>query len=284
MKTTLDCIPCFLRQALDAARYNSEDPEFHKTVLRQTLAWVAEMDLEQSPPVMGQRIHRQLKQISGIEDPYREIKERMNNIALSLLPALRKEIESASDPLFAALRLSIAGNVIDLGAYSNLESSDVIQAIQQTSSQPISGDFAAFKEAVQAANSILYLADNAGEIAFDRLLIEQLLPKNITLAVRGAPVLNDCTHVDAVSVGLDKLVNIIDNGSDAPGTILSDCSREFLSCYENADLVIAKGQGNFESLNNEKKDIRFLFKVKCPVIASETRQPVNTLMLSQSTN
>lgn len=279
MKTTLDCIPCFIRQALDAARYNSKDPEFHKMVLKQTLAWVAEMDLDQTPPVMAQRIHRQLKRISGIDDPYLQIKEQMNRIAISLLPVLRKEIENASDPFFSAVRLSIAGNVIDMGAYSNLEPSDVLNAVQKTTSQPIFGDISAFKRAVQEAKSILFLADNAGEIAFDRLLIEQLLPKDITVAVRGIPILNDCTRADAIAVGLDTLVNIIDNGSDAPGTILTDCSPVFLSQYQNADLIIAKGQGNFESLSEEKKNIWFLFKVKCAVIAHETHQPVDTLMM-----
>jgi len=128
----------------------------------------------------------------------------------------------------------------------------------------------------------MYLADNAGEIAFDRLLIEKISPERVTLVVRGAPVINDATLADAQAVGLDKIVEIIDNGSDAPGTILSDCSREFQRLYTDADLIIAKGQGNFETLNNEPGNLFFLFKVKCPLVADLVNQPIGTQMLVQS--
>jgi damage-control phosphatase, subfamily I len=282
MKTSLDCIPCFIRQTLDAARHNSDDPEFHKMVLKKILAQTAGMDMNQAPPEMAQYIHRQLRLISGIEDPYRDIKAQMNRIAMSILPTLRDEINNAADPLFSAVRYCITGNVIDMGAYSSLSQSDVLQAVNETYQLPLAGDYPAFKKALLKAENILYIADNAGEIAFDRLLIEQLQTKNITVAVRGAPVLNDCTRADAATVGLDQMVNIIDNGTDIPGTVLSECSAEFLSYYKNADLIISKGQGNFESLSDENKNIWFLFKVKCPVIAREANQPVGSLMLLQT--
>lgn len=282
MKTSLDCIPCILRQSLDAARMVSKDPKVHENILREVLGWAGEMDLSQSPPAMAQRIHRRLREIAGVDDPYRETKDRQNFIALEMLPSLRSKIESASDPLLLAARLAIAGNVIDMGVNGNLTEADMLQAVNRALTEPLVGDYDEFRIAIAKAQSILYLADNAGEIAFDRLLIEKLLPERVTLVVRGAPVINDATLADAQAVGLDKIVEIIDNGSDAPGTILRDCSQEFQRRYSDADLIIAKGQGNFETLSNEPENIFFLFKVKCPLVSDLVHQPIGTQMLLQS--
>ena len=282
MKTSLDCIPCILRQSLDAARMVSKDPSVHENILREVLGWAGEMDLSQSPPAMAQRIHRRLREIAGVDDPYRETKDRQNFIALEMLPSLRSKIESASDPLLLAARLAIAGNVIDMGVNGNLTEADMLQAVNRALTEPLVGDYDEFRTAIAKAQSILYLADNAGEIAFDRLLIEKLLPERVTLVVRGAPVINDATLADAQAVGLDKIVEIIDNGSDAPGTILRDCSQEFQRRYSDADLIIAKGQGNFETLSNEPENIFFLFKVKCPLVSELVHQPIGTQMLLQS--
>ena len=282
MKTSLDCIPCILRQSLDAARMVSKDPKVHENILREVLGWAGEMDLSQSPPAMAQRIHRRLREIAGVDDPYRETKDRQNFIALEMLPSLRSKIKSASDPLLLAARLAIAGNVIDMGVNGNLTEADMLQAVNRALTEPLVGDYDEFRTAIAKAQSILYLADNAGEIAFDRLLIEKLLPERVTLVVRGAPVINDATLADAQAVGLDKIVEIIDNGSDAPGTILRDCSQEFQRRYSDADLIIAKGQGNFETLSNEPENIFFLFKVKCPLVSELVHQPIGTQMLLQS--
>jgi uncharacterized protein with ATP-grasp and redox domains len=128
----------------------------------------------------------------------------------------------------------------------------------------------------------LYLADNAGEIAFDRLLVERISPGRVTLAVRGAPVINDATLADAQAVGLDKIVEVIDNGSDAPGTILDDCHSDFRRRFAGADLIIAKGQGNYETLSDGPGNLFFLFKAKCPVIADHIGQPVGTQIMVQT--
>ena len=282
MHTALECISCLIRQSLEAARIVSDDPAVHESLFRKTLLKTSEMDLRQSPPEMAQFIHRELRSISGVDDPYRQIKDNMNAVALSMLPSFKEIICQSPDPLFTAARLAIAGNVIDFGPNGDLSEGDVIRAMEQTFQDTFHGNYEAFKKDLQQAKSIVYLADNAGEIAFDRLFIEQLLPKDITVAVRGAPSINDATLPDAATVGLDTIVKIIDNGSDAPATILPDCSEEFLSHFENADLIIAKGQGNYESLNQETGNIWFLFKVKCAVAARLTGQPVNTHMLIHS--
>lgn len=281
MRTSLDCISCFVRQALDAARMVSTDPAVHERIVREVLRWAGEMDLDEPPPVLGQRIHRRLREITGVEDPYRAAKDHQNRMAMDLMPDLKSEVVSAEDPLMVAARLAIAGNVIDMGVNGEVSESDVRQALHQALAEPLDGGWSDFRQAAAQARSILYLADNAGEIVFDRLLIEQLSPERITLAVRGAPVINDATMADALAVGLHEIVEVIDNGSDAPGTILEDCNQDFTRRFAEADLILAKGQGNFETLNDEPRDIFFLFRAKCPVIAAHVGLPVGTHVLAR---
>ncbi len=282
MKTSLDCVPCIIRQTLEAARLVSPDHAVHEHVLREILHWVSEIDLNQPPPVMGQRIHRLLREIIGQDDPYRDAKEQQNRMALALLPELRTRIQATDDPLIIASRLAIAGNVIDMGVNGKVTESSIYESVSQALTEPFVGDENEFRSAVAEAQSILYLTDNAGEIAFDRLLIEQLLPARVTVAVRGNPVINDATMTDARTVGLHEIAGIIDNGSDAPGTLFDDCSQEFRRRFSEADLILAKGQGNFETLSDEPNNIFFLFRVKCQVIATHIGQPVGTQVLLRS--
>lgn len=282
MNTSLDCIPCFVRQALDSARFASGDPAVHEDALRHALRAAAEMDLSQSPPAIGQQIHRRLRQSSGVADPYRDAKDRFNRMALSMLPALRERVESAADPLSLAARFAIAGNVIDMGVNVGLTEEEARASFDRALSEPFVGDVEGFRRAVDEARSILYLADNAGEIVFDRLLIERLPFDRVVVAVRGFPVINDATRIDARAAGTDALVEVIDNGSDAPGTILDDCTPEFRRRFAEADLVIAKGQGNFETLSDGPGNLFFLFKAKCPVIAAHAGVALGTHALLKS--
>lgn len=276
MNTCLDCIPCFARQALEAARFVTDDPAIHERVMRGILLEAAQMDLSQSPPAIGQKLHRALRDLTGVYDPYREIKDYFNQTALEMLQGLSARIRDAGDPLFMALRVAIAGNVADLGANGDIRADEVGNAMDNILNEPFHGRVEDFRDMVSHARNILYLADNAGEIVFDRLLIERLPPERVTLAVRGMPVLNDATRADAEAAGLCDLVEVVDNGSDAPGTILADCSREFRRRFSMADLIIAKGQGNFETLSDTSVNIYFLFKAKCPVIANHVGLPVGT--------
>lgn len=267
MQTYLDCIPCFVRQALDAARMATSDEKIHEQVLRGVLAAAGRMPMDQSPPVMGRQIHRLIRELCGDHDPYRAVKERFNRAALDLYPRCREIIDTAEDPFEAAVRLAIAGNIIDYGAVSDLDEKDVSVSIFQALEAELFGDLQGFRAALDAAERILYLGDNSGEIVFDRLLIERLLPRDVTFVVRGQPVINDATRADAEMTGMTRLVPVIDNGSDIPGTLLAECSPDFRTRFRQADLVIAKGQGNYETLSDETAPIVFLFKAKCPVIA-----------------
>jgi uncharacterized protein with ATP-grasp and redox domains len=258
----------------------------HEQLIRDVLHWTGEMDLNQSPPEIAQRIHRRLRELAGVADPYREAKEWQNRIAMELIPKFRAEVKAAQNPLLMAARLAIAGNVIDMGSNGNLTEADVRQSLSKALTEPFFGEEERFVQAIAQAKSVLYIADNAGEIAFDRLLVEQIIkqvpPERVTLVVRGAPVLNDATLIDVHTVGIDQIVEAIANGSDAPGTILNDCSEDFRRRFAEADLIIAKGQGNFETLSNNPSNIFFLFKVKCGVIANLVNQPIGMQMLLHS--
>ena len=276
MKTTLDCIPCFARQALQAARFATDDPQVQETVMRAVLREVAEMDMNQPPPVMAQWVHRRLRALTGSPDPYRSAKDDFNRLALELLPAMERQIALATDPLALAVRYAIAGNAMDLGPSMNVSVAQLRHSIETVLDSPFEGDVELLRRALNGAEHILYLADNTGEIVFDRLLIQQLPPGRVTVAVRGAPILNDATLEDARTAGLHELAEVIDNGSDAPGTLLSDCSDAFVTRFRAADLIIAKGQGNYETLSEVAAPLFFLLKVKCSLVGDRVGLSLGT--------
>jgi uncharacterized protein with ATP-grasp and redox domains len=193
-------------------------------------------------------------------------------------------VDYSNDPLLTACQLAIAGNDIDLGARAEYGSIDSI--IEGSLGYRLDRDtYARFKKSIEKAALILYIGDNAGETVFDRVLIEQFLPMNnskIVFAVREKPIINDATFDDAVKAGLDKIATIISSGSDAPATILSQCSSEMLNFYQSADIIISKGQGNYESLSGRSENIFFLFKVKCPVIARDSDFDIGSGILAHS--
>jgi uncharacterized protein with ATP-grasp and redox domains len=263
------------------ARIASTDAAIHEQVLQEALLEAAQWDMSLPAPALTQRVHRRLHALTGIADPYRDAKQRFNELALELLPELRAKVETAADPLQAAVRVAIAGNVIDVGVNDRLCEEDIKRSLSQSLAGPFAGDLDSFRAAMFRAKKILYLADNTGEIVFDRLLIEHLRAQWITVAVRGAAVLNDATLADARFAGLDQVAEVIDNGSDAPGTILSECSAAFRERFESADMIIAKGQGNFETLAGGPGNIFFLLKIKCPVVAAQTGLDIGTQALIQ---
>ena len=284
MRTHFDCIPCFVRQTLDLVRLITDDERIHEQVVREVLHLASEIDLHQSPPAMAQKIHRMIRKLTGVHDPYLPIKNRFNKLAMEMYPELRERIADSADPFETAVRLAIAGNIIDLGVKTGLTESQVEKTIAQSLTDPL--DTKALKEfrnATTQAKDILYLGDNAGEIVFDRLLIEQLPCEDITFVVKAHPVINDATIEDARIAGLTEIVNVIDNGSDAPGTILESCSQNFRWRFNKADLVIAKGQGNYETLSDaDKKDLFFILRAKCPVIARHLSCEIGQMILRKS--
>lgn len=283
MRTYFDCIPCFVRQTLDSVKLTTDNEQIHEQVMRQTLSLISTMDLRQSPPAMAQKIHRLIRELTRVQDPYLELKNRFNRLALVMYPELEECIAASADPFETAVRLAIAGNIIDLGVKTGLAESHVEKAITRSLAEPL--DMKAleeFRNATGRAKDILYLGDNAGEIVLDRLLIEQLAYEKLTFVVKASAIINDATTEDAEMAGLTDIVSVIDNGSDAPGTILEDCSEQFRRRFNEADLVIAKGQGNYETLSDVNKNIFFILKAKCPVIARDLGCEVGEMILRKS--
>ncbi len=285
MKTYLDCIPCFFRQALAAARISSEDETVHRRVLNAVALMIPDLTLNATPPEIAQQVYRIVYEITGNNDPYLEAKQIANKSALSLYTRMKDMVDYSNDPLETACKLAIAGNAIDLGPQSEFGSMYTI--IEDSLGYQLNQEnYHRFKRCVSKASLVLYIADNAGEIVFDRILIEQMLKikrLKIVFAVRAKPIINDATLDDALQAGLNKIAAVISSGSEAPATILSQCSPEMLSYFQAADLIISKGQGNYESLNDRTENIFFLFKVKCPVIARDSGYEINSPVIISST-
>jgi uncharacterized protein with ATP-grasp and redox domains len=280
MRTYLDCFPCFLQQTLNAVRFTTDDKIIHEKVMHEVIKLTLDMDPHQTPPEMGRQIHRLIREITGVADPYKEVKVRFNRYALDLSPRLRRVIKDSPTPLETAVRLAIAGNIIDFGPKSDLSDIQVNEAIEHALTAELTpAEIDIFEKAVKDAAGILYIGDNAGEIVFDRLLIELLPREKITFAVKSRPVINDATMADATMAGLPEIVKVIENGNDAPGTILENCSAEFMETYNRSDLVIAKGQGNYETLSEENKNIFFLLKAKCPIVARHLGVEINSIVI-----
>jgi len=288
MRTYLDCIPCFYRQALDAARIAGVDELIQKKIIDELSQLIPNFTLETTPLEMGRAIYSLVGKISGVKDPFKEIKENSNKFALKLYPKLKQEINISEDRLLATVKLSIIGNIIDYGAKNSLNVVEEIDHLFQgnftinNENSSTTFKYNQFKESLNKINTIIYLADNAGEVVFDRLLIEELveeLGKQVIYVVRGKPIINDALIEDAIFCGINKVAKITSSGSDAPGTIMKYCSSEFIELYQNAELIISKGQGNYEALSEEDKLIFFLFKVKCSVIAENVGCKVGDMVL-----
>lgn len=276
MKTYLDCIPCFFEQTLRAGRMATDDENKLKEMLDRLGDYLPQISLSSTPPEVGRWLYRMVADVSGNADPYREVKKQSTEQALALYPRLHEQVTAAADPLLMAVKVAIAGNVIDFGPNGSV---DIEAEVNQVLAQEFAVcDYTAFRHALDNASRVLYIGDNAGETVFDRILIEQLR-RPVTYVVRETPILNDATREDAIAAGLDQVAEIISSGTDAPGTILSTCSPEFRELLEQAEFVIAKGQGNYEGLSGEQRRIFFLLRAKCRLIASNLNTALGDIIL-----
>jgi len=279
VKVYYDCYPCFLRQSIEAARHaGAADPQV-KAVLQSVLRRILELDERATPPEIAGVIHRTVSRTLKVEDPYVKEKEKSTQEALAIYSDLKKLAGDGSD-IGTLLRIAIAGNIIDAGVGGR--HGDLWAAVERVLAQPFAiDDGEKLIREMGRHERILYLADNAGETVFDRVFIEAI-DNAVTYAVKGHPVLNDATVKDALAAGLDRCAAIIDNGSDAPGTVLDSCSQEFRKIFESSDLILAKGQANYESLSQAGENVFCLLQVKCPVIAEDIGAPVGSLVVRRS--
>ena len=230
MNTSLDCIPCFVKQSLNAARMMTGDAGFQERIVRQVLRRAARLNLAQPPPVAARWIHRQVRRSAGRADPYLEVKRESNRLARALLPAWRKRVGASANPRLAAVKLAIAANLIDYGAKGDLKAEDIPAALEDSYAAPLEGNVEEFFEAAARARDLLFLADNAGELVFDRLLLELLPREKTTVVVKGGPAINDALAADARAAGLTRWIEVVDNGSDATGTLLGGVACHVSEC------------------------------------------------------
>jgi uncharacterized protein with ATP-grasp and redox domains len=277
------CINCFLRQALEAATMATEDSVLREKTFRSALGYAYRTDWSTSIPEFGTRIHEIVKNETENCDPYTEEKKIQNELGQRLYKRLKRYVDGSDDPLHQSAKVAIVGNVIDLAPRQKI---DLEKEIRECLEKPLDIDeFRLLRRELEKNRRLLYLADNAGEVFFDRIFIENLVDQGIdvTYVVKGGPILNDATLRDAYSAGIQDITHVITNGAAAIGTQLNLCSPEFRSIFDETPLVISKGQGNYESLDEiEGKTIFFLLKAKCPVIAENLEVPLGTTILKSS--
>ncbi len=267
MKAFPECKPCIMRQTKEVAEMLKLSKDKRENLLLEIEALLQGIDISNlTPPEITNIAHLKIKELTGTDDLYRSVKKKFNKIALDLYPRLKNMVKGAKDPLNMAIRLSIAGNVIDFGANSKFNIEETIEEVAHKKFAV--DDYGRFKRLLEEAKSVLYIGDNAGEIVFDKLFIEELSKKvEVVFAVKSAPVLNDVLNEDAEEVSMTKVAKVIESGSVHAGTDLKSATLEFMEAYKKADFVIAKGQGNLETLDDKKKEIFYLLKFKCLYLA-----------------
>ncbi|MFX1299297.1 MAG: DUF89 domain-containing protein [Promethearchaeota archaeon] len=272
MRMHLDCIPCFQRQALQAVRFVTEDENQQQQILRKVMMALYKLDWRKTPPEIARVVHKIVKEETKQQDPYSQVKKENNDVALKLYPSMKNLVNKSKDPLLTAIRIAIAGNIIDFGAK---ESFNITETIEKVLVTPFKiNTYSKFVEILSNSQVLTYLGDNAGEIVFDKLLLETILEqfeiKNIQFAVKGGPIINDATIEDAEYVKLTSVPNIkfIKIEIGLPGIGLARRDEKFLEIIKKSDVVVSKGQGNYEALSDQEK-IFFLLLAKCPVLARD---------------
>jgi uncharacterized protein with ATP-grasp and redox domains len=266
------------RQAVKAARIAHLTDDAILSVLRTIGKQLSHTDFTATPPENSMIVYDTIRAIAKVDDVYQELKNTCTDAMLSQYAAFKRDIETASDPLLRALQYAALGNAIDPGANPDFS----LNAILDTVHKPFArSDYRTFQTQLDHTDNILIIADNAGETVLDRLLIEQL-NRRVTYAVRSRPIINDATVYDAQRAGIEKVAKIIESGCFLPGTVLARCSPQFMSVFESADLIMSKGQGNYETLSLEHRPMFFLLNVKCAVVAEEIGARVGDIVLIQN--
>lgn len=279
MKTQTECMPCFMNQALRAAKTATDKDDQIWEALNKTGELLQHVKRNSIPAETGEKVYRLVQDITGQNDLYASEKQESIREALNLLPEIEKRIKNAPDPLMAAIRTAIAGNVIDFGVNKAF---DLKKDWEQIFTQNFAAEnYSSFKKKLAQAKNVLYIGDNAGESVLDRVLIKQL-KRPVKYAVREKPIINDLTYKEALESGLDKDAEIISSGATAAGTILKQCSESFRKLFYEADMVISKGQGNYEGLSDAPRQVFFLLKAKCTPVARQIGVPENGIVLLDS--
>lgn len=272
-----ECIRCLLGKHLNAAPETASQQE-RIVFMQRLLSMIAQAPVTEGAPVLVSRIEQLEKEMFGITKDYAEEKRMFNDLMLGMEKEIWQRIEQSANPLYTAVQFAMIGNFIDFGAMDHVDEVKLMELLENSAQfVPQESAFDAFSKDVMSAKKLVYLTDNCGEIVMDKLLLHQIHTMNpgaeLTVIVRGEPVLNDATVEDALSVGIDELARVIGNGSGIAGTSLRAISQEALEEIDNADMLIAKGQANFETLRRCGRNVYYIFLCKCELFARRFSVP-----------
>ncbi len=268
MQTSPACLACLNKQARYTLGLIAPEPDRRDVIMAAVERYLTGLDPSLSPPENATGMYRLIASETGCPDPYLALKQESTALALALRGPIREKIAASAEPLLAACKFAAAGNIIDYGAHHDF-------AVEATLERCLHRDFAIndftrLRADLARAKKVLLLADNCGEVVLDGLLIDQL-GREVVVAVKQEPVINDVTLAD-LPPGFGRQYRVISNGTACPGTPLRRCSEEFLRHFQDADLIISKGQGNFETLSTVSAPLYFLLTVKCAVVADHLRE------------
>lgn len=273
MRVDLECFPCLLRQAVEACRLATEEEGKRAEVIRGVLRILEGAPPESTPPLLCLRVHEEVKRVTGNADPYREVKRALNHLAREMYPELRRRVEESPDRLLTAVKLAIAGNVIDVGPGMDFDPRRAVAEVMTRDLRP--NHLEHLRRELERSGTVVYLADNAGEVLFDRVLIETLEDKHVIYVVKRDPLLNDASLEDARFAGMEELAEVVEVELD-PQTVYTPSQAEML---REAEVVISKGQGNFETLEGTGANLFYLLMIKCPVVARKLGGKVGDLVV-----
>ena len=278
-----ECISCIVGKQLKA--HPESITEVQKTeYMQRVLKIVAEASADMSAPVIVGKIYDLQKEMFGMEQDFTEIKKYYNDQMLKRYVKFQQSTESSEDKLKLAIQYAMIGNYIDFGAMKDVDEEKLNELLAQAEEIKLNpSELDNLKNEIVTKKKMVYLTDNCGEIVFDKLLVEIIQKINpeldITVIVRGLPVLNDATMEDAIQVGIDQITTVVGNGSNIAGTCIENLSEEAKNLIEQADFIISKGQGNFETLQECGLNIYYLFLCKCTMFANRFGVPRFTGML-----
>lgn len=272
------CVPCIINQAYRASKlFTNGDHNLQLKILKETCEKAKILNEVFTAPHFSAVIEEIVERNVNSTNLYKSVKESNLKIVEDFLPVLESLTKDAEDKFSMAVRIAIAGNTIDVGANPNF---DLRREIKKIVTKNVNrNNIEQLKEDVNKAKKILYIGDNFEETVFDKFLLKELADRDLTFAVRSKPILNDITLEDSKNIGIDKICKVIESGSKIGGTDLNKCSKRFLEKFEKSDVVIAKGQGNYETLFDEQRPIYFLFKVKCEPIAEHAGADVGSSII-----
>ncbi|MGQ9472678.1 MAG: damage-control phosphatase ARMT1 family protein [Candidatus Caldatribacteriaceae bacterium] len=268
MKAQLECFSCNVRQAQEAASLVCQDRDFLWRVSQRICTVYAQANPEWTPAYMTSVAHKIAREMTGVDDIYYHHKRHYNQLALTIYPELKSFVGGGNDTLERAMQVAIVGNIIDLGVYQEIAVDQIRNQLHHVRWGIY--DFSSFEQDIKNTKTVVYVGDNAGEIVFDKILIEEMKRIGISeifFVVKGGPISNDVLLEDFFEAGLDGFAKVLTTGKDECGIVPEEGPFELQEVWKRAEVIISKGQGNFESLSGRKENIYFLLKAKCVPVA-----------------